>query len=396
MTHEVGGWSGTDEGPAARAQLRCVDAGRDRSYVVWTTRGLVTEGRSPDALHALVDDRQVLVVATPTVAALVGDCVVGTVNESAASVDLLVIAVDETTKTMRAVEHVCERACTLRLEREAIIVALGGGICTDIVTVAASMIRRGVRNIRLPTTLVGQVDASIGIKGAVNFRGKKSALGVFHPPTAVFVDSSALATLPRTSVSDGIAEVLKVALLGNRPLFDLLEEDPTEILDTRCTSGRGDEIVALALEAMLTELGPNLYEDRSYARRVDFGHTFSPVLEAGLGFRISHGAAVAIDLALSFAISLERGAIDHDAFDRVVRVLKAYELPVYTPHLTVDLCRSALAEAIRHRGGSLNLVAPDGLASVTFCQDQTSIERSLSGAIGHLASMHARDVVHAT
>jgi 2-epi-5-epi-valiolone synthase len=333
-----------------------------------------------------------MVVMTPTVEAVMGDAVLRAAAECASSVDLCVIAVNEATKTMDAVETVSSRALEIGLEREAVIVGLGGGVCTDIVTVAASLVRRGLQHVRLPTTLIGLVDAGIGVKGAVNSAGQKSALGVFHPPSAVFIDGSTLATLPRKYLSDGLAEITKVALLSSPELFEMVAADPSEVLSTRFQCRRGEQLIALSIDAMIRELQPNLYEDRTYARHVDFGHTFSPLLEATNGFQLSHGAAVAVDIVLSSAIAVELGTLEADEFDRVVETLLACGLPIVSDHLTLELCRHAMVAAQRHRGGHLNLVVPNGLGSVSFVQDVPSLGASvLPAALRRLRSTEASD-----
>ena len=383
------GASGTTSADSLGVQW--MNANRERSYLVANAPGLVTRGQGVQAFRSFVAGRQVMVVTTPTVEAVMGDAVLRAADECARSVDLCVIAVKEATKTMDAVETVSRRALELGLEREAVIVGLGGGVCTDIVTVAASLVRRGLQHVRLPTTLIGLVDAGIGVKGAVNSRGQKSALGAFHAPSAVFVDGSTLATLPRKYLSDGLAEITKVALLSGPDLFEMVAADPSELLSTRFQCKRGEQLIALSIDAMIRELQPNLYEDQTYARRVDFGHTFSPLLEAKNGFTLSHGAAVAVDIVLSSAIAVELGTLEADEFDRIVETLRACGLPIVSKHLTLDLCRKAVVAAKRHRGGQLNLVVPNGLGRVSFVQDVPFLRASVvPAALRRVRSMDAR------
>jgi 3-dehydroquinate synthase len=341
----------------------------------------------------------VLVVTTPTVASLYGHDFASETEKVASRVDLLVLPCDEASKSLSLVEEVCEMAADLRLERRAILIALGGGICSDVVTLAASLIRRGITHVRVPTTLVGQVDASIGIKGAVNFRGKKSFLGAFHPPGDVFIDPDALATLPAEAIRDGIAEIAKIGLVRDPALFSLVANNPADLVETRLQSSGGRRIIELAVRAMLDELKPNLFENRSYKRLVDFGHTFSPALEASYGFQLSHGAAVAIDVAFSAAIAAESGLLSERDYDAIVSLFSAVGLPVYLPRLSLALCREALLDAARHRGGAVNLVVPTGVGRATFVEDADGLpdallqlglrrlrERSLSDGLGSVGA----------
>jgi 3-dehydroquinate synthase len=242
------------------------------------------------------------------------------------------------------------------LNRKGLLIGFGGGVCLDVVTVAASLIRRGVGHLRVPTTLIGQIDAGIGLKGAVNFAGKKSFIGCFHPPEQVLVDPSLLRSLPRRAISSGFAESIKMGVIRDAALFELLEKSD-------CVS---QEMLRLSIWSMLEELRKNPYEDQSYERVVDFGHTFSPLLEAAMGFELQHGEAVAIDIALSTMISHELGLIDAAVRDRILTVMHAAGLPIFAPKLELALCKEALTEAARHRGGAMNLVIPDGIGRAAF------------------------------
>jgi 3-dehydroquinate synthase len=291
---------------------------------------------------------------------------------------------------MELVESVCKEALSHGLNRRGLLIGFGGGVCLDVVTVAASLIRRGVGHIRVPTTLIGQIDAGIGLKGAVNFSGKKSFIGTFHPPEQVLIDPVFLQSLPRKFLVAGIAEAVKMGIVRDPVLFEMLESWSPELV----TSGfdqpavQGREVLRRAIWAMLDELRKNPFEDQTFERLVDFGHTFSPALEAAMGFEIQHGEAVAIDMALSATIARLLGLIAPEACERILRVLRTASLPVFARRLDVPLCREALIEACRHRGGSMNLVVPAGIGRAVFlkhCDDVA--EPVLADA---LASLSAR------
>ena len=167
--------------------------------------------------------RRILLVTTSTVWTLHGgEPVASLASEAGADLDVLVEPFDEASKTMASVMCICERAQAHELGRRDLLVAFGGGVCCDLVGMAASLYRRGIDYVCLPTTLVGQIDAGIGIKQAVNFAGQKSRLGSFHPPVAVFSDPRWLATLSRDAIRSGLAEIVKVAVMRNARLFDWL------------------------------------------------------------------------------------------------------------------------------------------------------------------------------
>jgi 3-dehydroquinate synthase len=305
------------------------------------------------------------------------------------TVSTLVLNVREETKSMELVQSVCAEAFSRGLNRRGLLIAFGGGLCSDIVTLSASLIRRGIAHIRVPTTLIGQIDAGIGLKGAVNFCGKKSFIGCFHPPEHVLIDPTFLRTLPRRFLVSGVAEAIKMGIARDESLFDVLERQSLDLVtsgfDEPVAAGR--ELLQRSIWAMLDELSTNPYEDQTYERLVDFGHSFSPALEGALGFDIHHGEAVAIDMALSATIALSLGLIAPDVWERILGVLRTASLPAFSPRLDVQLCRDALTEACRHRGGSMNLVLPAGIGRAVFLKDPREVPDSLlEHSLGLLSS----------
>jgi 3-dehydroquinate synthase len=302
----------------------------------------------------------------------------------------MVLECTEAKKAIDQVTSVCERAIEIGLDRKGVILGLGGGVCTDIVTVAASWIRRGIAYIRVPTTLVGQIDASIGIKGALNFHGKKSYLGCFYPPAHVVVTPSFLASLPQYELRPGFAEIIKIALVRDKHLFELVEQSGPKLLHRgfRGETLHEEEILWRSIAGMLNELEPNIYEDRSYERLVDFGHTFSPSIESACEFAMSHGEAVAIDMALSAVLAGSMGLAMGEDVTRIVDAIIAMDLPVWSRHLTVELCRRALRDSALHRGGTPNLVVPVAIGKAVFLRDITVISRYLQEALIYLEDLN--------
>jgi 3-dehydroquinate synthase len=335
-------------------------------------------GGQSQALPEVIADRKTLLVTTPTVDRLYGRAMRATLKETN-TVSALVLDVREETKSMELVETVCREALSHGLNRRGLLVSFGGGVCSDVVTLAASLIRRGIGHVRVPTTLIGQIDAGIGLKGAVNFCGKKSFIGCFHPPEQVLIDPTLLRTVPRKFLVSGIAEAIKMGIARDPDLFDLVERWSVALV----TSGfdrpaaEARELLQRSIEAMLDELRQNPYEDRTYERLVDFGHTFSPALEAALGFEIQHGEAVAIDIALSATIAKSLGVLASCDWKRILLVLRSASLPIFAPRLDIGLCRDALTEACRHRGGSINLVVPAGIGRAVFLKRREDVPDSV-------------------
>ncbi|MFH1466107.1 MAG: hypothetical protein ABIO70_17110 [Pseudomonadota bacterium] len=327
-------------------------------------------------LAGWLGEHRALVVTTPTVRARWGAALAPL---GGPRVRLLELACDERSKGLALVERICAEAMRAGLGRRDFIVGVGGGVCTDLCTMAASVYKRGVRHLRVPTTLVGQVDASIGVKGAVNFCGFKSHLGCFHAPWRVLVLPAFLATLPVRRLREGLAEIVKIALVRDPALFDLVERHGRGLLAAgfQAPPAVAWEVLERASLRMIEELQPNLFEDRTYERLVDFGHTFSIPLEPATGHALSHGEAVAVDMALSMEIAVLLGLAPAALRDRVLALLQALGLPTWSEHLDLGLCHAALEQAVAHRGGRPNLVLPTQVGRALFLTSSAGLPPAL-------------------
>jgi 2-epi-5-epi-valiolone synthase len=345
------------------------------------------------SLAEAIASRPALVVTDSTVDELFGDRLRSYLSTVDARVGVYVADLTERTKTMSTVLDVCAAAQRHGLGRRDPLIALGGGICSDVVSVASSLIRRGIPYVCVPTTLVAQVDAGIGLKGAVNFGGSKNYLGCFAPPSRVLVDPTFLRTVPADELRAGLAEIVKVALLLDEQLFERLTADGAELTGSGFTSpaGGGEVILVRAIELMLDQLASNCYEER-FERLVDFGHTFSSRLEELSNHRLRHGEAVAIDIALTCVLGAELGLLSEGDFETILATLRRLGLPVHSPLCTVQAALEAISATVRHRDGALNLVVPTGIGSATFIRTPGEIpRRALRAALERLEA--AADVV---
>lgn len=356
---------------------RLVSANRERSYLVRLAPG-ISAGNVAELVQA-IDGRKSLLVTTPTVARLYANDIAKRLIQSGVDVSMVILECAEQSKTLVEVERLCQECFRVGLDRRSLLIGCGGGVCTDLVTMAAALMRRGLSYVRIPTTLIGLIDAGIGIKGAVNLPNKKSAMGIFCPPEHVFLDPAFLKTLPRELVSDGLAEAIKVAVALDTGLFAFLEQFSCELLRSTAAADMSKlaELVWHSALRLLEELETNLYEDKTYRRVLDFGHTFSPLIESVSDFQVSHGSAVAIDIALSSAVALELDLLSLENRNRILGSLRNAGLPIYSPLLTAENCVKALEEIEAHRGGHLNLVVPSGIGSAVFVTEKRSLPLSL-------------------
>lgn len=279
------------------------------------------------------------------------------------------VETSEHDKTLSALTFVLDQAVECRLGRNMPMVAIGGGVLLDIVGLAASLYRRGVPYIRIPTTLVGMIDAGIGVKTAVNYGRGKNRIGTYYPPAAVIIDRRFLATLDERQIVNGLAEILKVALVRDAELFRLLERHGHRLIDDRFQSGGiGDIVLRRAIQGMLEELAPNLRET-DLDRLMDFGHTYSPLIEMRASPPLQHGEAVAIDMAISTVISTTRGLLSRAEQSRVIRVMQQLGMPTVHALCEPEVLWEALCETVAHRGGQQRAALPGPIGLATFVND---------------------------
>jgi 2-epi-5-epi-valiolone synthase len=365
--------------------LRSVRAVREERYDILCRPGLLS--RDDETLVSLLrTDAPALVVMTPSTDRLYGKALRHSLAAHGPGADLsfMILACSEADKMTEQVLAVCRRAVEARLARRSQIVCVGGGVALDICGLAATLFRRGICQIRVPTTLIGMIDAGIGVKNGVNFDGSKSLLGSFSACEACLIDPSFLDTLPRRHLQCGLAESAKIATVCSPELFDLLDMHADGLLGPICGTllGQTHDLIRLSIEGTLSELSLNLFERRdlfpnTYARKLDFGHTFSPYLEAASGHILLHGEAVAIDMAVSVELAYRLGVLDRATRTRVLDLIYRLGLPIHWPELRPEALRASLPSVVRHRDGALNLVLPSGIGTATFLKDLRELSLNL-------------------
>ncbi|NXD00030.1 ARO1 protein, partial [Certhia familiaris] len=299
---------------------------------------------------------------------------------------ILALPTTEETKSMDLVLNILHEVQNFSLDRRTEpIIAIGGGVCLDIVGLAASLYRRRTPYIRVPTTLLSYVDASVGAKNGVNFLQCKNKLGGYTPPVASFLDRSFIQSIPRRHISNGLGEILKMALMKHKGLFDLLKNHGKYLLDTKFQSYNGFadhrdaalQTTRIAIETMLEELAPNLWED-DLDRLVDFGHLISPELEMRVLPSLMHGEAVNIDMAFMTYVAHARGLLDAEEKEQILQCMRGLELPVWHSGCSWALIQRALRERLKHSGGQPRMPLPTGLGVADIFNDtsEETLERA--------------------
>ena len=297
------------------------------------------------------------------------------------------IQITETEKTLATMERVIDAFDDFGLLRTEPVLVVGGGLTTDVAGFACSTYRRASNYIRVPTTLIGLIDASVAIKVAVNHRQLKNRLGAYHPSQTVILDFSFLATLPEAQVRNGMAELVKIAVVGNERVFGLLEDHGEELLRTRFGQlgatpqlrEIAHEIADGAIRSMLDLEVPNLHE-LDLDRVIAYGHTWSPTLELAPEQPMLHGHGVNVDMALSATLAERRGYISATDRDRILGLMSRLGLALDSPYLTPELLHRATASIVKTRDGRLRAPVPQPIGSCSFVDDfgGTELEQGLS------------------
>ena len=323
-----------------------------------------------------IKGRQVFVVTNSTVAPLYLDTVLATLEQY--DVQQLVLPDGEEHKTMASMETVIGTMLEHRYDRSACAVALGGGVIGDLVGFSAACYQRGIDFIQLPTTLLSQVDASVGGKTAVNHALGKNMIGAFHQPRAVIIDTNTLHTLPAREFAAGLAEIVKYGLIRDREFFDWLEENTDKLL------GKDEAALSYAIERSCQNKAQVVAADeRESGQRalLNLGHTFGHAIETGLGYgQWLHGEAVAAGMCVAADLSVRLGWLGRDSAGQIEHLLKHCNLPTRIPsQLTAETMldlmkvdKKALAGVIR-----LILLRDIGEAIVTGDYDQALMMQSI-------------------
>jgi len=291
----------------------------------------------------------------------------------AAGLPRLAVPPGEDSKAFATLERVLDFLLASNLDRRSTLVLLGGGVVGDLGGLAAALFMRGIACVQCPTTLLAQVDSSVGGKTAVNLRAGKNLAGAFHQPRLVLADTETLATLPDEELRSGLGEVLKSALLGDAELFALLEREAEAVL-ARDAEVLG-EVVARCVRVKAAIVARD-EDERGERKLLNLGHTFAHGIEQAAGFgAIPHGVAVAVGLALALAASEGLGLLEDRALrPRLAALLAALGLPLDLATLRartgLRLAPDELARGMRHdkkgRAGRPAFVLVRGLGRVDF------------------------------
>jgi shikimate kinase/3-dehydroquinate synthase len=298
------------------------------------------------------------------------------------------VAPGEGTKSFPVLARLSERLLEMRLERGDLVIALGGGVVGDLAGFAASIVRRGMRFVQIPTTLLAQVDSSVGGKTGINTPQGKNLVGAFHQPSLVLADIDALATLPAREFRAGYVEAAKFGLLGDAQYFGWMESNAAAVFAREPAALTHAIAVAVQGKADIVARDETETGDRML---LNLGHTFGHALEAWAGFsdRLLHGEAIAIGICLAFRISEQLGLIGNNSVARVETHFAGLGLPTRIGDIPgggepdAATLMNIMGQDKKVRAGKLTLILVRGIGEAFITRDVTSdtVREFLDGQI---------------
>ncbi len=285
-----------------------------------------------------------------------------------------VLAAGEATKGFASLARLCERLLEMGLERGDLVIALGGGVIGDLAGLAASIVRRGIRLVQMPTTLLAQVDSSVGGKTGINTPQGKNLVGTFHQPSLVLADTDSLATLPPRQLRAGYVEAAKYGLIADAAYFGWLEQNVSAVLAKDAAVLTRAIAVAVQGKADIVARDETETGDRML---LNLGHTFGHALEAWAGFsdRLLHGEAIAIGICLAFRLSERLGLLGNNSVARVETHFAAIDLPIRiadipgAPAPDAAALLKIMGQDKKVRGGALTLILARGIGEAFITRD---------------------------
>jgi 3-dehydroquinate synthase len=341
-----------------------------RSYDITIGRGqLATLG---ERIAKLRPGARLAIVSDETVAKLHLDAALAAVKDAALQTSTIVVPPGEGTKSFEHLAAVCDDLISHRIERNDLVVALGGGVIGDLAGFAAAIVRRGLDYVQVPTTLLAQVDSSVGGKTAIDSPQGKNLIGAFHQPVLVIADTALLDTLPLREFRAGYAEVAKYGLLGDAAFFAWLEANWKEIF---AGGPAREHAIAVSCRA---KAGIVSRDERETGERalLNLGHTFGHALEAAAGFsdRLLHGEAIAIGMAMAFEFSARHQLLPMAEAERAVRHLAAVGLPTHVKEVRgglpdADRLMDLIGQDKKVKRGKLTFILTRGIGAAFIAPD---------------------------
>lgn len=351
----------------------------ERSYPVLVAAGLLGQaGKS--ILQTGIPLLRAAIISDETVAKFHGSTLVDSMEQAGFRPTLHTVPAGEASKSMSHAEALCREMIRAGHDRKSMVVALGGGVVGDLAGFVASIFYRGIPFVQIPTTIVAQVDSSVGGKTGVNVGEGKNLLGAFHQPRMVIVDPETLRTLPDREFREGFAEAIKHAAIRDESMLDSLAKLDTNTRDVPA------ELIArnIAIKARIVE--DDEHETRDLRALLNFGHTIGHGIEAALPYgEMLHGEAISLGIRAALFISEKHAGLSPVESLRVVRLLDQFQLPLVLPsHISTQTIMEKLSRDKKFASGAIRFVVLESLGNAKVVDSITALD--LEAAIAHLRS----------
>lgn len=320
---------------------------------------------------------RVLAVTDKNVYGLYGDKMKAYFDHYGLTLKVHKTSIGEKAKTVDTWLSICDSMTEFGIIRKEPVLVVGGGLVTDVAGFACAAYRRNTNFIRVPTTVIGLIDASVSIKVAVNYGNYKNRLGAYHAPIHTFLDFTFLRSLPIAQVRNGFAELIKISSCAHLEVFNLLDKYCEQLIESKFARADGssdklrqaaDYINREGIFEMLKLESPNLHEI-GLDRVIAYGHTWSPLHELVPSTPLRHGHAISIDMAYSATIAHMRGLLSDAEHTRLLTLFSRAGLTIDHPQFDEDVVERATAAILKTRDGKLRLAVPSPLGSCTFLND---------------------------
>jgi len=311
----------------------------DRSYEILIGQDFL--GRSSKLMGEVLKPSRIVVVTHPSIRSLYGDRLVSSFVQDKFSTDIIEVPEGERSKSLQQAEKIYDRLMEIKSDRKTLLVALGGGVIGDLTGFIAATYQRGIPFMQVPTTLLSQVDSSVGGKTAVNHPRGKNMIGAFYQPRLVLIDIETLKTLPDNEFRAGLAEVVKHGVITDPELFQYLEDHVDQIQNKDPDCLKHIIIKSCAIKAKVVERDER---ESHYRMILNFGHTFGHAVESLTGYStFIHGEAVAMGMVKAADLSVLTGRCSDEVAKRIANLLDRFGLPTRFP----DLDPKAVVESMQ-------------------------------------------------
>lgn len=331
--------------------MRKVTVNSSKKYDILIGAGLLRE--SGGIIARTVKPKTAVIVSDDNVFPIYGAILADSLSREGIKVVDFVFPHGESSKCLSVYGELVNRMCSEKLTRSDTVIALGGGVAGDLAGFAAATYQRGISFVQIPTSLLAAVDSSVGGKTGIDLDNGKNQVGCFHQPDVVICDTDTLSTLPPEEYSNGCAEIIKYAMIGNGKLFGSISEIPV--------SEQYENVIFTCVSMKRNYVEKDEF-DTGCRMFLNFGHTFGHSAEALSGYTISHGKAVAMGMAVMVKACVNKGLCGGDVYDKLLKLLEQYGLPAEMPFTAADVANAAMNDK-KSAGDDLRIVTADGFCS---------------------------------